>query len=74
MLAYLKSLCFKWKERDLVIFSNMSNREAFKLIGGLPTDRIEDLLNQSDQLTEIKEAVEDEMEDAELLALVRSLR
>ena len=42
----------------MVICSNMTNQEAYRLTGTLPADRVEDLLAKEDTLQEVTELVE----------------
>ena len=41
----------------MVICSNMTNQEAYRLTGTLPADRIEDLLAKEDTLQEVTKLV-----------------
>ena len=41
----------------MVICSNMTNQEAYRLTGTLPADRIEDLLDKEDMLQEVTKLV-----------------
>ena len=41
----------------MVICSNMTNQEAYRLTGTLPADRIEDLLAKEDMLQEVTKLV-----------------
>ena len=43
----------------MVICSNMSNQEAYRLTGFLPADRIEDLLDKEAKLQQITALYED---------------